>query len=125
MKIQCDVCEKEEASIFCTADEAALCEACNHHVHDANKLAGRQGNPVQRMRLANTQSEPTYPKTQQVSSHGSNVVHNRRLVSILQLLPQRFRVECCRLRRKSSSYAKFEHDNFRTYDESRGFPFRY
>nr|GLL47410.1 B-box zinc finger protein 20-like [Ipomoea trifida]GMD00169.1 B-box zinc finger protein 21 [Ipomoea batatas]GME19766.1 B-box zinc finger protein 21 [Ipomoea batatas] len=41
MKIQCDVCEKEEASIFCTADEAALCEACNHHVHDANKLAGK------------------------------------------------------------------------------------
>ncbi|XP_052194247.1 LOW QUALITY PROTEIN: B-box zinc finger protein 20 [Diospyros lotus] len=41
MKIQCDVCEKEEASVFCTADEAALCNACDHRVHHANKLAGK------------------------------------------------------------------------------------
>ncbi|GAA0147233.1 hypothetical protein LIER_06983 [Lithospermum erythrorhizon] len=39
MKIQCDVCEKEEAMVFCPADEAALCQACDHRVHHANKLA--------------------------------------------------------------------------------------
>ncbi|KAL0366070.1 UNVERIFIED_CONTAM: B-box zinc finger protein 21 [Sesamum radiatum] len=41
MKIQCDVCEKDEASLFCVADEAALCTACDHRVHHANKLAGK------------------------------------------------------------------------------------
>ncbi|XP_021614271.1 B-box zinc finger protein 21 isoform X2 [Manihot esculenta] len=41
MKIQCDVCSKDEASVFCTADEAALCDACDHRVHHANKLASK------------------------------------------------------------------------------------
>ncbi|XP_042501147.1 B-box zinc finger protein 20-like [Macadamia integrifolia] len=41
MKIQCDVCNREEASIFCSADEAALCHGCDHRVHYANKLAGK------------------------------------------------------------------------------------
>ncbi|KAJ9166024.1 hypothetical protein P3X46_020825 [Hevea brasiliensis] len=41
MKIQCDVCSKDEASVFCTADEAALCDACDHCVHHANKLASK------------------------------------------------------------------------------------
>ncbi|CAI9765484.1 unnamed protein product [Fraxinus pennsylvanica] len=41
MKIQCDVCGKEEAYIFCTADEAALCQACDCRVHRANKLASK------------------------------------------------------------------------------------
>ncbi|KAM7479347.1 hypothetical protein LguiA_027560 [Lonicera macranthoides] len=41
MKIQCDVCEKEEASVFCSADEAALCGRCDRRVHHANKLAGK------------------------------------------------------------------------------------
>ncbi|GER35503.1 B-box zinc finger family protein [Striga asiatica] len=41
MKIQCDVCERDEASVFCVADEAALCPACDHLVHHANKLAGK------------------------------------------------------------------------------------
>ncbi|XP_018821038.1 B-box zinc finger protein 21-like [Juglans regia] len=41
MKIQCDVCGKDEASVFCTADEAALCDACDHRVHYANKLASK------------------------------------------------------------------------------------
>lgn len=39
MKIRCDVCEKAEASVFCSADEAALCDSCDRHVHHANKLA--------------------------------------------------------------------------------------
>ncbi|KAF8410518.1 hypothetical protein HHK36_003049 [Tetracentron sinense] len=39
MKIQCDVCNKYEASVFCSADEAALCNSCDHRVHYANKLA--------------------------------------------------------------------------------------
>lgn len=39
MKIQCDVCSKDEASVFCCADEAALCDACDRRVHHANKLA--------------------------------------------------------------------------------------
>ncbi|XP_051147027.1 B-box zinc finger protein 20-like isoform X2 [Andrographis paniculata] len=41
MKIQCDVCGSEEASVFCTADEAALCRSCDDRVHGANKLAGK------------------------------------------------------------------------------------
>ncbi|MED6179695.1 hypothetical protein PIB30_003019 [Stylosanthes scabra] len=39
MKIQCDVCDKDEASLFCPADEAALCHACDRTIHHANKLA--------------------------------------------------------------------------------------
>ncbi|KAJ0582869.1 putative transcription factor interactor and regulator Znf-B family [Helianthus annuus] len=41
MKIQCDVCEASEAVVFCTADEASLCSACDHRVHHANKLANK------------------------------------------------------------------------------------
>ncbi|KAK4284775.1 hypothetical protein QN277_001558 [Acacia crassicarpa] len=41
MKIQCDVCEKMEASVFCVADEAALCHGCDSSIHHANKLAGK------------------------------------------------------------------------------------
>ncbi|KAK7382975.1 hypothetical protein VNO78_28640 [Psophocarpus tetragonolobus] len=41
MKIECDVCNKHEASVFCTADEAALCDGCDHRVHHANKLASK------------------------------------------------------------------------------------
>ncbi|KAG9148999.1 hypothetical protein Leryth_010602 [Lithospermum erythrorhizon] len=41
MKIQCDVCNKDEATMFCVADEAALCTSCDHRVHHANKLAGK------------------------------------------------------------------------------------
>uniref|UniRef100_A0A7N0T0Y6 B box-type domain-containing protein n=1 Tax=Kalanchoe fedtschenkoi TaxID=63787 RepID=A0A7N0T0Y6_KALFE len=39
MKIQCDVCAVEQATVFCTADEAALCEGCDRMVHHVNKLA--------------------------------------------------------------------------------------
>ncbi|KAM7521181.1 hypothetical protein LguiB_020143 [Lonicera macranthoides] len=41
MKIQCEFCYKAEASVFCSADEAALCHGCDHRVHHANKLAGK------------------------------------------------------------------------------------
>ena len=41
MKVQCDVCAAEAASVFCCADEAALCAACDRRVHRANKLAGK------------------------------------------------------------------------------------
>ena len=41
MKVQCDVCAAEAASVFCCADEAALCDACDTRVHRANKLAGK------------------------------------------------------------------------------------
>ncbi|KAJ8767162.1 hypothetical protein K2173_013559 [Erythroxylum novogranatense] len=41
MKIRCDLCDKAEASVFCSADEAALCNGCDHHVHHANKLASK------------------------------------------------------------------------------------
>lgn len=41
MKIQCDVCDKVEASVFCPADEAALCHNCDHAIHHVNKLAGK------------------------------------------------------------------------------------
>ncbi|KAF9684406.1 hypothetical protein SADUNF_Sadunf04G0115000 [Salix dunnii] len=39
MKIRCDVCDDVEATVFCCADEAALCDGCDHRVHHANKLA--------------------------------------------------------------------------------------
>ncbi|XP_051124279.1 B-box zinc finger protein 21-like [Andrographis paniculata] len=39
MKIQCDVCQTDEASVFCAADDAALCGGCDRRVHHANKLA--------------------------------------------------------------------------------------
>jgi len=41
MKVQCDVCAAQAASVFCCADEAALCDACDHRVHRANKLASK------------------------------------------------------------------------------------
>ncbi|XP_059287164.1 B-box zinc finger protein 20-like [Lycium ferocissimum] len=41
MKIQCDVCNKNEATVYCIADEAALCESCDHRVHHVNKLASK------------------------------------------------------------------------------------
>lgn len=41
MKVLCDVCAAEAASVFCCADEAALCDACDRRVHRANKLAGK------------------------------------------------------------------------------------
>ncbi|XP_020584018.1 B-box zinc finger protein 20-like [Phalaenopsis equestris] len=41
MKIQCDVCGVEQASILCCADEAALCSGCDGRIHSANKLAGK------------------------------------------------------------------------------------
>ncbi|XP_010539870.1 PREDICTED: B-box zinc finger protein 21-like [Tarenaya hassleriana] len=41
MKIKCDVCNKEEASVLCIADEASLCSVCDHRVHHANKLASK------------------------------------------------------------------------------------
>ncbi|XP_020592557.1 B-box zinc finger protein 21-like [Phalaenopsis equestris] len=41
MKLQCDVCGVETASVLCYADEAALCRRCDEGVHSANKLAGK------------------------------------------------------------------------------------
>ncbi|KAF8013507.1 hypothetical protein BT93_I1370 [Corymbia citriodora subsp. variegata] len=41
MKIQCDMCNKEEAAVFCSADEAALCEGCDQRIHHANKLVSQ------------------------------------------------------------------------------------
>lgn len=41
MKIQCDVCERAQATVICCADEAALCARCDVEVHAANKLASK------------------------------------------------------------------------------------
>lgn len=41
MKVQCDGCGTEAASVFCCADEAALCDTCDRRVHRANKLASK------------------------------------------------------------------------------------
>ncbi|KAK8572575.1 hypothetical protein V6N13_048164 [Hibiscus sabdariffa] len=57
MKIQCDVCNKEPASVFCTADEAALCNACDCRVHHANKLASKH----QRFPLLHSSSPDQVP----------------------------------------------------------------
>lgn len=52
MKIQCNACEKAEATVLCCADEAALCGACDEKVHAANKLASKH----QRVPLSNSSS---------------------------------------------------------------------
>ncbi|XWS67848.1 hypothetical protein CRYUN_Cryun04dG0039900 [Craigia yunnanensis] len=39
MKIWFDVCDKEEATLFCSADEAALCEGCDRRVHHAKQAS--------------------------------------------------------------------------------------
>ncbi|KAL0282583.1 UNVERIFIED_CONTAM: B-box zinc finger protein 19 [Sesamum angustifolium] len=41
MRTLCDVCESAAAVLFCAADEAALCRACDNKVHMCNKLASR------------------------------------------------------------------------------------
>ncbi|OWM83906.1 B-box zinc finger protein 19-like isoform X1 [Punica granatum] len=41
MRTLCDVCESAAAILFCAADEAALCRACDEKVHLCNKLANR------------------------------------------------------------------------------------
>ncbi|KAF5745412.1 B-box zinc finger protein 19 [Tripterygium wilfordii] len=41
MRTLCDVCENAAAILFCAADEAALCRACDEKVHMCNKLASR------------------------------------------------------------------------------------
>ncbi|KAL0386920.1 UNVERIFIED_CONTAM: B-box zinc finger protein 19 [Sesamum radiatum] len=41
MRTLCDVCESAAATLFCAADEAALCPACDDKVHTCNKLASR------------------------------------------------------------------------------------
>ncbi|KAG6766726.1 hypothetical protein POTOM_027897 [Populus tomentosa] len=41
MRTLCDACESAAAIVFCAADEAALCLACDEKVHMCNKLASR------------------------------------------------------------------------------------
>ncbi|XP_058095454.1 B-box zinc finger protein 22-like isoform X2 [Magnolia sinica] len=53
MKIQCNACERAEASVLCCADEAALCWACDQKIHAANKLASKH----QRVPLSNSSSQ--------------------------------------------------------------------
>ncbi|PUZ76803.1 hypothetical protein GQ55_1G319500 [Panicum hallii var. hallii] len=61
MKVQCDVCAAEAASVFCCADEAALCGACDRRVHRANKLAGKH----RRFALLNPAPPSSSPGQQQ------------------------------------------------------------
>ncbi|XP_071689054.1 B-box zinc finger protein 20-like [Rutidosis leptorrhynchoides] len=56
MKIQCDMCEKMEASVYCTADEASLCHGCDRRVHHANKLASKH----HRFSLNNSSDQPPF-----------------------------------------------------------------
>ncbi|KAK8653058.1 hypothetical protein V6N13_127076 [Hibiscus sabdariffa] len=54
MRILCDACESAPAIVFCAADEAALCRACDEKVHMCNKLASRHV----RVGLANPSDVP-------------------------------------------------------------------
>ncbi|XP_039062961.1 B-box zinc finger protein 19-like isoform X2 [Hibiscus syriacus] len=54
MRILCDACESAPAIVFCAADEAALCRACDEKVHMCNKLANRHV----RVGLANPSDVP-------------------------------------------------------------------
>nr|XP_043625218.1 B-box zinc finger protein 22-like [Erigeron canadensis] len=58
MKIQCNVCEKAEATVFCFADDAALCKRCDEKVHAANKLATKH----QRVALSTSANNHLLPK---------------------------------------------------------------
>lgn len=64
MKIQCDVCERNPATVICCADEAALCAKCDTEVHAANKLASKH----QRLQLNQLSSKlPTCDICQVIS----------------------------------------------------------
>ncbi|KAJ8771144.1 hypothetical protein K2173_023469 [Erythroxylum novogranatense] len=54
MRTLCDACESAAAVVFCAADEAALCRACDDKVHMCNKLASRHV----RVGLANPSDVP-------------------------------------------------------------------
>ncbi|KAH8503700.1 hypothetical protein H0E87_014825 [Populus deltoides] len=54
MRTLCDACESAAAIVFCAADEAALCLACDEKVHMCNKLASRHV----RVGLANPSDVP-------------------------------------------------------------------
>ncbi|MBA0653459.1 hypothetical protein Goklo_020631, partial [Gossypium klotzschianum] len=54
MRTICDACESAAAIVFCAADEAALCGACDEKVHLCNKLASRHV----RVGLANPSDVP-------------------------------------------------------------------
>ncbi|XP_021274064.1 B-box zinc finger protein 18-like isoform X2 [Herrania umbratica] len=54
MRTLCDSCESAAAIVFCAADEAALCRACDEKVHMCNKLASRHV----RVGLANPSDVP-------------------------------------------------------------------
>ncbi|KDP39184.1 hypothetical protein JCGZ_00941 [Jatropha curcas] len=54
MRTLCDACENAAAVVFCAADEAALCGACDEKVHMCNKLASRHV----RVGLANPSDVP-------------------------------------------------------------------
>lgn len=54
MRTLCDVCEAGPARLFCAADEAALCKACDEKVHGCNKLASRHV----RLELAEARTVP-------------------------------------------------------------------
>ncbi|XP_021692316.1 B-box zinc finger protein 19 isoform X1 [Hevea brasiliensis] len=54
MRTLCDACESAAAIVFCAADEAALCHACDEKVHMCNKLASRHV----RVGLANPSDVP-------------------------------------------------------------------
>ncbi|GLT82678.1 hypothetical protein SLE2022_010360 [Rubroshorea leprosula] len=54
MRTLCDACESAAAVVFCAADEAALCRACDEKVHLCNKLASRHV----RVGLANPSDVP-------------------------------------------------------------------
>ncbi|XP_048235611.1 B-box zinc finger protein 18 isoform X1 [Ricinus communis] len=54
MRTLCDNCESAAAAVFCAADEAALCGACDEKVHMCNKLASRHV----RVGLANPSDVP-------------------------------------------------------------------
>ena len=41
MRIHCDSCEKNLATVMCCADEAALCTDCDALIHAANKLSNK------------------------------------------------------------------------------------
>ncbi|XP_022885681.1 B-box zinc finger protein 18-like isoform X3 [Olea europaea var. sylvestris] len=65
MRTLCDVCESAAAILFCAADEAALCRACDDKVHTCNKLASRHvrvglADPIDVPRCDICENSPAY-----------------------------------------------------------------
>ncbi|KAL0297293.1 UNVERIFIED_CONTAM: B-box zinc finger protein 21 [Sesamum radiatum] len=88
MKVQCDACHVEMASIFCYIDKTALCSSCNRHVHHHNLIAKDHQHIQFSYPLPIPSRYATYVRLCDISLHTNDELkkqHNRFLLSIAKL----------------------------------------